>query len=74
MLSWSLKGSDGDRVWLSVCCAVHESSRDRGMHGICGEKGPRLRLWSNSPAWQDGIKATVQERKAGLLSTPSWCK
>jgi hypothetical protein len=45
-----IEGSVGDRVWLPVCCAVHESLWDRGIHDICGERGPHLRLWSHSPA------------------------
>jgi hypothetical protein len=42
------------------------------MHATCGERGPLLRLWSHSPAPCDSLKATVQARETGLLSTTSY--
>jgi hypothetical protein len=59
-----------DCVSGAVCVCPLANGR---LHGMCGQRSPRLRLWSRNTASCDSIRATVQLRKAGLLLTTSYC-
>jgi hypothetical protein len=67
MPSWNPKGMLGSCQVVCVVLCMSLLGMEACM--VCGEKG--LTWWSHSPAFQDKMKATVQARTTGLLSTTS---